>query len=93
MAKTPPAAPDALFCPLIGQGCIGAACMFWVGIWGNKGDGEPVLDETCAIVWNVHLGKETLIETARVSAGHDKAASQVNLLGHAIQRLRKPISP
>jgi hypothetical protein len=62
--------------------------MFWIGIWGQPPDGEPVLDETCAIVWNVHLAKETLVETARVTAGHDKAANQVNMLGHIIAKKR-----
>lgn len=71
--------------------------MFWIGIWGRDGDSEPVLDETCAIVWQVHIDKEVLVETARVSAGHDKAATQVNLLGQIIAEQAAnpslPISP
>jgi hypothetical protein len=93
VGKAPASVPEAAFCPLIGRGCIGAACKFWVGIWGQQGtDGEPVLDEECAIVWNVLLQRETLVETARVTAGHDKAANQVNLLGHIVAE-RRSINP
>jgi hypothetical protein len=63
--------------------------MFWIPIWGKKNDDEmPVLDEECAVVWNVLLQRETLVETARVTAGHDKAANQVNMLGHIINEKR-----
>jgi hypothetical protein len=92
MGKGPASVPDAGFCPLIGRDCIQGACHFWIGMWGMKdGSDEPVLDEECAFVWNVMLERETLIETARVTAGHDKAASQVNLLGHIVAEKR--ISP
>ena len=94
MGKAPASVPDARFCPLIQRGCMGASCMWWVGIWGKKGDdGEPVLDEECAIVWNVMLERETLIETARVTAGHDKAANSVNMLGHFIAEQQAKLSP
>jgi hypothetical protein len=93
MPKAPPSAEEARFCPLIGRNCIQHACMFWIGIWGQKqAEGEPILDEECAIVWNVLLERETLIETARVTAGHDKAATQVNLLGQLIERRTYPPS-
>lgn len=84
--KAPASVPEARFCPLIKRGCIGGACTWWIGIWGQKDGGEPVLDEECALVWNVLLQKETLVETARVTAGHDKAANSVNLLGQIIQQ-------
>ena len=89
MAK-PTSVPEAPYCPLIRRGCIQGACAFWVGIWGKTGDDKPVLDEQCALVWQVQLQSETLIETARVTAGHDKAANQVNLLGHLISEKVNP---
>jgi hypothetical protein len=93
MAK-PPSIPEAPYCPLIQRGCIENQCAWWIGIWGRTGDGEPVLDEQCALVWQVQLQSETLIETARVTAGHDKAANQVNLLGQIIaEQARNPSLP
>lgn len=78
--KEPRSEIDAKWCPLIGRQCIQGACMFWLGIWGKKGDGEPVLDEDCAFNWQVQLQTETLQETARTTAGQDKAANEVGKL-------------
>ena len=72
-------------CPLIKKACIGEECSFWIKIWGiPPGQTDPVLDEECAIVWNVLLQRETLVETARNSASHDKVANEANKLMFAI---------
>lgn len=67
-------------CPFIGSQCIGSHCMFWVEIWGRKDGGDPVLDKDCAINWTVTLQAESLKETARVTVGHDKVATEVQRL-------------
>ena len=83
--KIPKAADGARFCPLIKQGCIEDACMFWTEIWGTKQPGdEPVLDKDCSINWAVGLQVETLTETARVTAGYDKVASETAVLTKVI---------
>ena len=82
--KIPPAVKGARYCPWLKQGCIGDACAMWTGIWGKQPDGEPTLDEECALVWNVILQRETLVETARVTAGHDKVANETNTIGKVI---------
>jgi len=65
----------------------------WTGIWGKKPDEEPILDEECALVWNVLLQRETLVETARVTAGHDKVANETStvgqLMGLALRRQKE----
>ena len=73
--KTPDAVEGAKYCPLVGQGCIQDACMFWVTIWGLA-DGKPVEDKDCAINWQVELQRQTLVETARVTAAQDKVATE-----------------
>ena len=59
--------------------------MFWTEIWGtNPADDKPVLDKDCSINWAVGLQVETLTETARVSAGHDKVASETAKLSGVV---------
>ena len=82
--KAPKAVEGARFCPLIQQGCIEDACMFWTEIWGKTPDQEPVLSKECSINWNVKLQAETLVETARVAAGHDKVASETSKLAGVV---------
>lgn len=83
--KIPKAVEGARFCPLIKQGCIEDACMFWTEIWGTKQPSdEPVLDKDCSINWAVSLQVETLTETARVTAGHDKVANETAKLSGVV---------
>ena len=43
-------------------------------------DGKPVEDKDCAINWQVELQRQTLVETARVTAAQDKVATQTAIL-------------
>ena len=94
--KVPPPVKGAKFCPLIKQGCIEDACMLWTEIWGQKPGGEPVLDKNCSLNWSVLLQAETLTETARVVAGHDKVANETSKLAGVVaigvQRMEEPDS-
>ena len=58
--------------------------MFWIKMVGVNEDGDPTLDEDCAINWTVILGRETLVETARVAAGHDKVANETSKLAGVV---------
>jgi hypothetical protein len=82
--------PEGLrFCPLIKETCIGAKCAFWVEIWGRKtGTTEPVLDSDCAIVWNITLGRESLVEMVSLTSSVDKATSENARSRVELERLR-----
>lgn len=84
MPKIPPAVEGAKYCPLIKQGCIQGACMFWTEIWGKTPGEKPTLDKDCSINWAVLLQSETLTETARVTAGHDKVANETSKLSAVV---------
>lgn len=81
----PPKPVDGLgYCPLIGQGCIGDQCALWVQVWGKADDQEPELRGDCTLNWQTVLAKEQLVETARVTAGHDKVATEAQHIAGAI---------
>ena len=89
MAKTklPEPIENARHCPMIGQGCIGDACAWWVSMWGVDDKGKTHLDEECSIPWLVQLGREQLIESTRVSASYDKAATHAARLTNVIAEI------
>ena len=84
MGKAPAPVDGLGYCPLVGQGCIGEACAFWVKMYGIDDEGKPQLDEDCTFNWSTLLQREVLVETARVSAGNDKVANETNKLGTMI---------
>ena len=84
MAKLPPPVEGLGYCPLIKQQCIGDACALWVKMYGMDENGVETLDEDCTLNWSTLIARETLVETARVTAGHDKVANETHQLGTLI---------
>lgn len=73
----PKSKPGTRYCPLIKRGCIEDECAWYVRMWGKEPDGEMTETTECAIVLNVVLERETLVETARSSASYDKMTNAV----------------